>query len=57
MKNKEEPIITDVSSKSKDYTKITFYPDFERFGMNKFEDDIIKLFIKRVYDIAGTTST
>jgi len=44
------------SKRMRDYTKITFYPDFQRFGMHSFENEgILKLFVKRVYDIAGTT--
>jgi len=39
----------------KDYTKITFYPDLKRFNMTCLDDDIISLFYKRVYDIAGCT--
>ena len=56
MSNKQEPIIKDIGKRSKDYTKVTFYPDFERFGMQSFEKGILKLFKKRVYDIAGTTA-
>jgi len=43
------------SGKKKDYTKVTFVPDFARFGMQELSDDMIALFKKRVYDIAGTT--
>ena len=58
MSKKYEPDIDDISpsKRLRDYTKVTFYPDFERFNMTSFEnEDIVKLFIKRVYDIAGTT--
>jgi DNA topoisomerase-2 len=38
----------------KDYTKVTFYPDFQKFKMSEgFDDDIYDLMCKRVYDIAG----
>lgn len=37
----------------KDYTKVTFYPEFKRFGMNAFDDGIVSLMRKRVYDMAG----
>ena len=40
--------------KGKAYTKITFLPEYSRFGMpNGLDDDIIDLIRKRVYDIAG----
>ena len=53
MKNKTDPEITKCSEKP--YTKITWYPDFERFHMDKLDDDIKSLMSKRVYDIAGVT--
>lgn len=39
----------------KDYTRITFAPDFAKFGIEQITPDIRALFEKRVYDIAGTT--
>ena len=54
MSEKEEPIIQSASAND-EYTSITFYPDFKRFKMSEFEDDIISLMKKRVYDIAGVT--
>lgn len=44
--------ITD--SKEKDYTKITFLPDYKRFGMEGIDDDFEALVKRRVYDLAGT---
>jgi DNA topoisomerase-2 len=42
----------------KDYTKVTFYPDFPKFHMHSFaDDDIIDLLSKRVYDVAGCNIT
>ncbi|CCW68607.1 unnamed protein product [Phytomonas sp. Hart1] len=38
-----------------DYTMVTFYPDFARFRMEKFSQDLIWLMQRRVYDIAGCT--
>ncbi|KAL6122696.1 top2 [Nucleospora cyclopteri] len=38
----------------KDYTKITFTPDFERFKMEKLDDDIKSLLKKRVYDMCAS---
>lgn len=48
-----KPKIT--SAKRKDYTRITFAPDFAKFGLTQMTADIKALFHKRVYDIAGTT--
>ena len=53
MQDKTEPIIT--TSKSKPYTKITWYPDFKRFHMDGLTNEIKELMSKRVYDIAGVT--
>ncbi|OJJ49061.1 hypothetical protein ASPZODRAFT_60711 [Penicilliopsis zonata CBS 506.65] len=47
--------ITDVS-KGEDYTKVTFKPDFARFGMEGIDDDFEALVKRRVYDLAGTSS-
>ncbi len=47
----EKPTIT--SSKNKQgYVKITFIPDYERFGIEDLSDDMIALFKKRTYDLA-----
>lgn len=54
MGDRDPPQIT--SCKLNSMTKITFKPDLERFGMTHFNNDIISLMTKRVYDIAGTTS-
>ena len=48
-----KPQIT--SAKRKDYTRITFAPDFAKFGLGGMTPDIKALFEKRVYDLAGTT--
>ncbi|KAK3070650.1 DNA topoisomerase 2, partial [Teratosphaeriaceae sp. CCFEE 6253] len=37
-----------------DYTKITFCPDFAKFGMDNMDDDFEALVKRRVYDMAGT---
>ncbi|PPS93064.1 DNA topoisomerase 2 [Cryptosporidium hominis] len=53
-KKSEENIKDNYSGKS--YVKITFKPDLSRFGnMKDFDDDIISLLNKRVYDISGTS--
>lgn len=40
--------------KGDDYTKITFKPDFSKFGMDEMDDDFEALVKRRVYDMAGT---
>ena len=47
----EEPKISDVKA-VKSYVKITFCPDYERFGVSDLSDDMTQLFKKRVYDVA-----
>lgn len=53
MADKDKPKIT--KNKGKPYTKITYYPDFERFGHSSLEDDMIRLITKRTYDAAAVT--
>jgi len=48
-----KPIIT--KCKSKPYTKITFKPDYKRFGLDGLTPDLISLLKRRVYDIAAIT--
>ncbi|KAJ9654935.1 DNA topoisomerase 2 [Neophaeococcomyces mojaviensis] len=48
--------ITDTASKD-DYTKVTFRPDFAKFGMDGLDDDHESLFKRRVYDLCGTCSS
>ncbi len=40
----------------KDYVKITFNPDYQRFGLDNLTNDIKSLFQKRAYDISGVLS-
>lgn len=55
----DKPIIKELTKKeAKDkspFTKITFTPDFERFGIKGLTNDIIALFKKRVYDMSACT--
>ena len=44
------------SGKRKDYTRVSFSPDFAKFGLTNFTEDIRALLRKRVYDVAGTTA-
>lgn len=39
----------------KPYTKISFLPDYPRFGMEQLTDDMFSLFKKRTVDIAAVT--
>ena len=46
-----KPKITKFTGKP--YTKITWYPDFDKFNLTGLDDTHIKLFKKRVYDISA----
>jgi len=54
MSIKNKPEIT--KSSLKPYTLIEFYPDLERFGIDKIDNDTIKLMNKRVLDITACTN-
>jgi len=54
MKVKHKPKIT--TNSSKPYVQITFTPDFSKFGLNGFTDDIYNLMKKRVYDISACSN-
>lgn len=41
--------------KGKPYTMISFLPDYKRFGLKGLTNDIVSLFKRRVYDLAGCT--
>ncbi|KAF3482593.1 DNA topoisomerase II [Arthroderma uncinatum] len=43
--------------KTDDYTKVTFKPDFQKFGMDGMDNDFEALVYRRVYDMAGTCGT
>jgi DNA topoisomerase-2 len=47
-----KPKITSFSGSS--YTKVTFYPDFKRFGMEGMDKDFEAVVKRRAYDVAGT---
>ena len=49
-----KPKIT-TAKKAKPYTKVEFKLDFERFGIEGFNDDIFNILKKRTYDIAAVT--
>ena len=50
---KEVPEIK--TCQKKPYTKITFLPDYEKFGLKEMTDDIYDLFKRRVYDVSAST--
>ncbi|KAF1776438.1 C-terminal associated domain of TOPRIM [Phytophthora cactorum] len=53
MGKKNPPSITKWAQK--DFTCISFKPDLERFKLDFLNDDIVSLFKKRVYDVAGVS--
>ena len=55
MSSSSKPKITNYS-KNTGYVSITYYPDLEKFGLSKLDDDHYKLFYRRVLDIAGISS-
>lgn len=54
MRDKTAPKIEKYSGQP--YTKITFYPDLNRFGLDCISDDMVSLMKKRVYDVAAWTN-
>jgi len=42
-----------ISKSNKNYTRITYYPDFEKFEMTKITDEIQAIFLKRAIDIGA----
>uniref|UniRef100_A0A0B7A7H4 DNA topoisomerase 2 n=1 Tax=Arion vulgaris TaxID=1028688 RepID=A0A0B7A7H4_9EUPU len=53
MSQTKAPTITD--SKETDFTSVTFYPDLEKFKMDKLNDDVVALFTRRAYDVAASS--
>ncbi|KAK6525539.1 DNA topoisomerase 2 [Arthrobotrys megalospora] len=41
------------TAKAEEYTKVTFKPDLEKFGMTEIDDHFEALVRRRVYDLAG----
>lgn len=41
--------------KTKPYTRVTFRPDYTRFGVDGLNDDMLALLTKRIYDISAVT--
>ncbi|MDC6270774.1 DNA gyrase subunit A [Acetobacter pasteurianus] len=48
-----KPKITTLKTK-KEYTKITFMPDLQKFGMDSLDEDLLSVLRRRVYDLCGT---
>lgn len=42
-----------ITKSKKNYTKIIFYPDFEKFNIEKINDEIQSILLKRTIDIAS----
>lgn len=55
MTRKDEPIIT--KADKGDFTCIKFHPDLAKFNMTRLDPDIVALFTKRAYDMAGCTDS
>jgi DNA topoisomerase-2 len=54
MLERSKPKVTKLTGDNiKSYTKISFKPDLVRFGLDSLSDDLVALFKKRVYDVAG----
>ena len=51
MSKKDKP---EISKSGTHFTKISYIPDFEKFGMKGIDDDSFKLIESRVYEVAGT---
>ena len=57
MQHKHAARITTSGGKAagKDFTRVTFTPDYRRFGCDGLSDDMLGLMLRRVWDIAGTS--
>ena len=53
----KEPKITEIEKEAIPFTKITFQPDFKKFGIKELTPDFVKLLQRRVLDVAGITSS
>src|SRR3989338_3960430 len=54
MTRSDDPSITVFDGIGKDFTKISFKPDFARFGMKTLDEaDLVKMMHRRTYDIAA----
>ena len=53
MNIREEPIIEKIPAKTKEYTRVRFLPDFERFGIKGWSRDMIHILKRRAYEISA----
>jgi DNA topoisomerase-2 len=53
----EPKISGDLKFDGIDFTCVTFEPDLKKFKMSSLDDDTVALLSKRVYDLAGCTSS
>ena len=51
--NSRKKTVPKISDSSKHYTKISFIPDYEKFGMKGLDEGNYERLVKRVYDVAG----
>ncbi|CAH0482695.1 unnamed protein product [Peronospora belbahrii] len=57
MRTRGEPEMTEFIGKdAKDFTKVSFLPDLEKFEMEKLTTSMARVLKKRVYDVAGCLS-
>lgn len=54
MRTSSEPIVKPTKL-TKGYTEITYFPEFKRFGLEGYTDDIISLYLRYVLDAAMLT--
>ncbi len=55
MKIVEKPVISKTTGKQKGYTEVTWIPDFARFGITGYSQDIIDMYRKYAIDTAMLT--
>lgn len=53
LSEKTEPIVEKYTKKP--FTKITYYPDYEKFHMDGLDNDTEGLLVRRVFDMTATT--
>jgi DNA gyrase/topoisomerase IV subunit B len=50
---KHEPVITKKKRKEEPFTRISFIPDFPKFGLSELTEDVYQILEKRMYDLAA----
>lgn len=50
---KHEPEIKKKMKKEEPYTRVSFIPDFEKFGLTELSEDVYRILEKRMYDLAA----